>query len=315
MRRSRRVPSRHHHARKALPLTRGLTPGEASRPLAGYMAALPQSVPGTKLAKLQKAYKNLSFLNSPASRHIRILCEYEEPRARFREQDVRDTIVVFGSARVKSPEAAATAVAAAHAGGDSAATKQADHALRLSRYYADTRELARRLTEWSVARSAAQRHFLICTGGGPGIMEAANRGAADVPGGRNVGLGISLPFEEELNPYVTPELGFEFHYFFMRKYWFAYLAKAMVIMPGGFGTFDEMAEVLTLRQTKKITKPLPMVLYGSDYWDEVLNIPAMVRWGTISEKDLDLMHRSDTVDDAFTFLTAALEAAEAEAHK
>lgn len=267
------------------------------------------------MAKLQKAYKNLSFLNSPASRHIRILCEYEEPRARFREQDVRDTIVVFGSARVKPPELAAAALAEAHATGDDLAIARAAQASRLSRYYAETRELARRLTEWSVARSASQRHFLICTGGGPGIMEAANRGAADVPGGRNVGLGISLPFEEELNPYVTPELGFEFHYFFMRKYWFAYLAKAMVIMPGGFGTFDEMAEVLTLRQTRKITKPLPMVLYGSDYWDEVFNIPAMVKWGTISESDLELMHRSDTVDDAFAFLTSALEANEVEGRK
>ena len=267
------------------------------------------------MAKLQKSYKNLPFLNSPAARHIRILCEYEEPRARFRAEEVRDTIVVFGSARIKAPDVAARMVAEAHAAGDAGEVKKADDMLRMSRYYADTRELARRLTEWSMARAKSRRQFLICTGGGPGIMEAANRGAADVPGGRNVGLGISLPFEEELNPYVSPELGFEFHYFFMRKYWFAYLAKAMVIMPGGFGTFDEMAEVLTLRQTKKITKNLPMVLYGSEYWDEVFNIPAMVRWGTISAPDLELMHQSDTVDDAFTFLTTALEATEHEGHK
>jgi uncharacterized protein (TIGR00730 family) len=267
------------------------------------------------LARLQKSYKNLTFLNSPAARHIRILCEYEEPRARFREQSVRDTIVVFGSARVKTPEDAAKMMAEAHASGNAESKARAEHALRLSRYYAETRELSRRLTEWSMARAASQRQFLICTGGGPGIMEAANRGASEVPGGRTVGLGISLPFEEDLNPYVSPELGFEFHYFFMRKYWFAYLAKAMVIMPGGFGTFDEMAEVLTLRQTKKITKSLPMVLYGREYWDDVLDIPAMVRWGTISEADIDLMHRSDTVDDAFRFLTTALEASESEHHK
>ncbi len=267
------------------------------------------------MSKPQKSYKNLGFLNSPAARHVRILCEYEEPRERFYRQGVRDTIVIFGSARVKAREDAATALAEAQRSGDAPSVKRAEQALRLSRYYEDTRELARRLTAWSIGRDPKLRRYLICTGGGPGIMEAANRGAADVPGGRNVGLGISLPFEENVNRWVDPELAFEFHYFFMRKYWFAYLAKAMVIMPGGFGTFDEMAEILTLRQTKKITKPLPMVLYGSEFWDEVLDIEALIRWGTISEGDRELMHRSDTVDDAFDYLTRELDRIEKEHSK
>jgi hypothetical protein len=188
------------------------------------------------------------------------------------------------------------------------ALTQARRAQRISRYYADTRELARRLTEWSLG--IGHRQYAICTGGGPGIMEAGNRGAADVPGGRSVGLGISLPFEENLNRFVSPELGFEFHYFFMRKYWFAYLAKAMVIMPGGFGTMDEMFEVLTLRQTGKIKKRLPMVLFGKSYWNSIINLDSMVEWGTINEKDLLLIHQTDSVDDAFNFLTHELEISE-----
>ncbi|MBM4392321.1 MAG: LOG family protein [Deltaproteobacteria bacterium] len=264
------------------------------------------------MSKPQKAYKNLDFLNSPAARHVRIMCEYEEPRARFHKEGVRDTIVIFGSARVKPREVAAQLLAEAQAGGDAVAIRRAEQGLRLSRYYEDSRELARRLTEWSMSRDRKLRKYLICTGGGPGIMEAANRGAADVAGGRTVGLGISLPFEENVNRWVDPDLAFEFHYFFMRKYWFAYLAKAMVIMPGGYGTLDEMAEILTLRQTKKITKKLPMVLFGSEFWNEVLDIEALIRWGTISEADRELMHHSDSVDDAFDFLTNALETIEKE---
>jgi uncharacterized protein (TIGR00730 family) len=190
-----------------------------------------------------------------------------------------------------------------------AALDRANKLVRLARYYADTRELAARLTKWSLERTGGRR-YLVCSGGGPGIMEASNRGALDVPGGRSVGLGISLPFEEKVNDYVSPELAFQFHYFFMRKYWFAYLAKAMVILPGGFGTFDEFFEILTLRQTGKIKKNLPMVLFGLDYWDSVMNIPKMVEWGTIAERDLELFHRTDSVDDAFEFLTKALEANE-----
>lgn len=277
------------------------------------------------MALTEKAYKNLNFLNSPQARIIRLLCEYEEPQARFLEQKVKDTIVIFGSARIKPGQEAADAVteaeAAVAAASDELARQHAERALaqarraqRISRYYDDTRELAHRLTEWSVSRNqagAGKKPYLICSGGGPGIMQAANRGASEVPGGRSVGLGISLPFEEKVNEYVTPELAFEFHYFFMRKYWFAYLAKAMVIMPGGFGTMDEMFEILTLRQTGKIKKQLPMVLFGKSYWDSVINLDAMVEWGVISEKDLLLMHRTDSVDDAFRFLTTSLEHIEA----
>lgn len=275
------------------------------------------------MAEPEKAYKNLSFLNSPAARHIRILCEYEEPRARFLRHGVRDTIVMFGSARVKPPEIAELELEqarreleAAPEGGHhhdylKRAVVQAERARRLSRYYAAARELAARLTKWGMAREDGRR-FYITSGGGPGIMEAANRGAADVPGGKSVGLGISLPFEEQNNPFVTEELSFEFHYFFMRKYWFAYLAKAMVIFPGGFGTLDEMFEILTLRQTAKIKKPLPMVLFGLDYWEQVINMDTMVDWGTISERDLALVHRTESVDDAYDYLTRSLEAAERE---
>ncbi len=228
------------------------------------------------MSKTEKAYKNLDFLNSPAARTVRILCEYEEPRQRLRDAHVRDTIVVYGSARTKPG----------------------------TRWYEEARELSCRLTEWSMAHEAGR--YVICTGGGPGIMEACNRGASEVDGGRSVGLGISLPFEEKVNQFVPDELAFEFHYFFMRKYWFMYLAKAAVIMPGGFGTLDELFESLTLRQTGKIKKPLPTVMYGTDYWREVLNIEAMVKHGTISEKDLALLHWSDSVDDAFDYLTAEM---------
>ena len=280
------------------------------------MSGRPERAPlGDPLPNTQKAYKDLDFLNSPSARTIRILCEYEEPRERFRRNHLRDTIVIFGSARIKSPEDAAEALAAARAAEDAAAIEKATRAQGLSRYYADTRELARRLTEWSLARPEHHRDMVITTGGGPGIMEAGNRGAADVPGGRSVGLGISLPFEEKVNRWVTPELAFEFHYFFMRKYWFSYLAKAVVVMPGGFGTLDEMCEILTLRQTRRITKPMPMVLFGTDYWDEVINVEAMIRWGTVSEADRLLMHRTNSVDDAFDFLTAHLDSTERESAK
>ncbi len=265
----------------------------------------------------EKAYKNLQFLNSPAARHIRILCEYEEPRQRFKEQRVTDTIVFFGSARARPAAEAAEEVA--HLEREVTRCKdEVRHAelvrsldvarrrAKLGRYYDETRELARRLTQWDLQRKGDRRYY-VSTGGGPGIMEAANRGASDVQGGRSVGLGISLPFEEKVNKYVTPELAFEFHYFFTRKYWFLYLAKAMVLMPGGFGTMDELFESLTLRQTGKIKKPMPTVLYGADYWDDVMDIDAMMRWGTISERDLLLFHRSNTVDDAFDFLVDAIE--------
>ena len=268
------------------------------------------------MSGVEKSYKNQEFLNSTDARAIRILCEYEEPRQRFEKEGVSDTIVMFGSARTLPEATAKEALASTEAALTACiddeqrpdleeAVLQAGRNLRSSRFYEETRELARRLTEWSMSRSG-HPDYLVCTGGGPGIMEAGNRGASDVPGGRSVGLGISLPFEEKVNRFVTPSLGFEFHYFFTRKYWFMYLAKAMIVCPGGFGTLDEFMELLTLIQTKKITKPMPIVLFGSSYWTSIINIEAMVEWGTISRKDLDLFCVIDTVDEAFEYLTARL---------
>jgi uncharacterized protein (TIGR00730 family) len=265
------------------------------------------------MADGDKAYKNPDFLNSPQARLIRINCEYEEPRHRFEREKVEDTIVMFGSARTLPREVAEHRLEQVKkelaAAPDSAELKAelevAINKHRGSRYYEDARVMARRLTQWGMERKG--NDYLICTGGGPGIMEAGNRGASDVDGGRSVGLGISLPFEERLNQYVTSELGFVFHYFFTRKYWFAYLSKAMVVFPGGFGTLDELCEVLTLRQTGKIKKDIPIVLFGKEYWTDVLNVDAMVKWGTISPKDLKLFHFTDDVEDAIQYITSRLE--------
>jgi uncharacterized protein (TIGR00730 family) len=270
----------------------------------------------------EKAYKNLDFLTSPAARTIRMVCEYEEPQRRFHQHGVKDTIVFFGSARAKQPAEARLLVANAEREVGRATSKEETRRLqhivkharrveRLSKYYDAARELARRLTEWDLARTKNVQQYFVSTGGGPGIMEAANRGAADVPNGKSIGLGISLPFESGVNPWVTEGLDFEFHYFFTRKYWFLYLCKAMAIFPGGFGTMDELFEALTLRQTGKIKKPIPTVLFGSDYFNDILNIQAMVDWGTISEKDLILYHVTDSVDDAFSYIVEALVANEA----
>jgi uncharacterized protein (TIGR00730 family) len=251
-----------------------------------------------------KAYENSAFLSSPDARLLRILSEYLEPHARFRDLAVRDTIVVFGSARIVSREVARSQLERARAeGGD---VEHAERALKMAEYYEATRELCRRLTEWSKSLTGQERRFVIASGGGPGIMEAANRGASEARG-VNIGLNISLPFEQEENPWVTRRLAFEFHYFFMRKYWFAYLAKAIIAMPGGFGTLDEFMEIVTLVQTFKIKKRLPIVLFGTKFWSEVLDFEPMVRWGTISPEDLDLFHRTDSVDDAFRFITTELE--------
>jgi len=262
----------------------------------------------------EKAYKNLKFLNSPAARPIRILCEYEETRQRFAQQRIHHTLVFFGSARTRSSDDAkallhsAQHALAAHPESPEvqAQVSMAEKAVKMSRYYDEARQLAERITEWSMGRESG-RQFVITSGGGPGIMEAANRGANDVEGGRSIGLGISLPFEQGVNEYVTDELAFEFHYFFTRKYWFLYLCKALVIFPGGFGTMDELFETLTLVQTGKVRKDLPIVLYGSDYWNKVINIPAMAEFGTISAADIDLIHVSDSVEDAFQHLKARLE--------
>jgi len=251
-----------------------------------------------------KAYKNQAFLNSRSARPLRLLAEYLEPESRLRELQIKDTIVVFGSARIPSREQAEQELTEAkQSGGD---LKRAEQRLHMSRYYEATRELAHRLTDWSKALEGTDRRFVICSGGGPGIMEAANRGASEAKG-ENVGLNISLPFEQSGNPYITRRLSFEFHYFFMRKFWFSYLAKAFVIMPGGFGTLDEWFEIVTLIQTQKTSKSVPIVLFGCEYWDKVLNFEPMVEFGTISAGDLDLVHRTDSVDDAFEYLTSYLE--------
>ena len=253
--------------------------------------------------KPTKAYKNLDFMQSRSGRPMRILSEFLEPEDRFERHNVSDTIVFFGSARIRSKEVAEQALASAKKhGGDIARAQQT---LVMSRYYEDARALSRRLTEWSKALKGRAKRFVICTGGGPGIMEAANRGANDAKG-HNVGLNISLPFEQHENPYISHELTFDFHYFFMRKFWFAYLAKAVVVFPGGYGTMDEFFELLTLVSTQKMGKPMPVVLYGTEYWDEIMNLDAMVKYGTISPSDLELFYRTDSVDDAFEFITEKL---------
>ncbi|HEX9648860.1 MAG TPA: LOG family protein, partial [Alphaproteobacteria bacterium] len=254
-------------------------------------------------SKLSKAYSDPRFIASRDARPVRILAEYLEPLARFEHFHIRDTIVFFGSARALDPVVAAGALERARAErGDVA---RAERALRLSAYYAAARELARRLTEWSKGLTDKDRRFVICTGGGPGIMEAASRGASEAKG-VNIGLTISLPNEEFENPYVTRELAFEFHYFFIRKFWFTYLAKAVVVMPGGFGTLDELFELLTLVQTLKIQKRMPVAMFGAEYWDQVINFDTLVEWGTIDAADSALFHRTDSVDDAFQFITREL---------
>ncbi len=251
-----------------------------------------------------KAYKDERFINSPNARGLRILSEYMEPDTRFDDLDVSDTIVFFGSARTKSRDEAVKQLDAARQHGGDVALAERD--LENSRYYEDARALAHRLTEWSKGLEDEQRRFLVCTGGGPGIMEAANRGASEA-GGDNIGLNISLPFEQHDNPYITRELSFEFHYFFMRKFWFMYLAKAMIVFPGGFGTMDEFFETLTLIQTKKINKVLPIVLYGKAFWGDTLNLGALVKHGTISPGDIDLFKEADSVDEAFDYIVEGLK--------
>ena len=253
--------------------------------------------------KSLKAYNNEDFMNSADARELRILSEYLEPNARLDQYDVSDTIVFFGSARLLPRDIAEKQLAAAKA--DKGDVEVAERQLMMSRYYEDARELANRLTVWSKQLEDTKRRFLICTGGGPGIMEAANRGASEA-GGINVGFNISLPFEQHHNPYITRELNFEFHYFFMRKFWFLYLAKALVVFPGGFGTMDELFETLTLLQTRKTQKDLPIVLYGKDFWDSVLNLDVLVKYGTISQKDLKLFYKTDSVEDAFGHIVGRL---------
>jgi uncharacterized protein (TIGR00730 family) len=211
---------------------------------------------------------------------LRILAEYLQPLQAFQREHVHDTIVFFGSARLREDGP-------------------------LGRYYREARELARLVTEWSLSLRCEARRFIVCTGGGGGIMEAANRGASDA-GGRTIGLNIGLPHEQRPNPYITPGLGFEFHYFFTRKLWFAHLARAMVAFPGGLGTLDELCEILTLAQTKKLARPIPVLLYGQSYWQEVLNFQALVRHGMINAEDLGLFRFVESPEEALAALKAGL---------
>jgi uncharacterized protein (TIGR00730 family) len=255
------------------------------------------------------AYLMPEFLASDEARPIRIMAEYLEPLKRFRQERIRDTVVFFGSARVRSREAAERQIAALERGPApprDGALAAAHRALAWSRYYEDARRLAHELTTWSKALPGPCHRFVVCSGGGPGIMEAANRGAYEA-GGKSVGLNIRLPFEQGANPYISKNLHFEFHYFFMRKFWFAYLAKALVIFPGGFGTLDELFEILTLEQTEKLADRTTIVLYGTEYWDRVLDIRPLVEWGAIGPDDPDLLIRVDTVEQALEALTRGLE--------
>jgi uncharacterized protein (TIGR00730 family) len=222
------------------------------------------------------AYEDLEFLTGDDGRPLRIMAEYLEPLHRFRHAKICDTIVFFGSARL-TPDGP------------------------MGHYYRDARELARLLTRWSASVQSHAQRYVVCSGGGGGIMEAANRGAADA-GGRSIGLNISLPHEQHPNPYLTPELTFEFHYFFMRKLWFAHLARAMVAFPGGFGTLDELTEILTLAQTRKLEHQIPVILYGREYWNEIINFEALARRGMIAAEDLRLFEFADDPTTALQIL-------------
>jgi uncharacterized protein (TIGR00730 family) len=252
------------------------------------------------MVERSKAYESEGFIHSVEARPVRIMAEYAEPLARFHRHSIIDTIVFMGSARFVSAEVAAERVQDAV---DADAVRAAQEGMEHSVYYEAARQLAFRLTNW--AKTASSQRYVVCTGGGPGIMEAANRGAWEA-GGLSIGLTISLPHEEFDNKYMTPDLHFHFHYFFMRKFWFTYLAKAVIMMPGGFGTLDELFEILTLAQTRKMTKRIPICLFGSSYWDEIIDFQALVKHGVISPADLSLFHRCDSIDDAYEHIVQQL---------
>jgi uncharacterized protein (TIGR00730 family) len=237
-----------------------------------------------------------------------VLAEYLEPSRRFKEQRIQDTVVFFGSARINSRDRAERALRTLSSRGVHGAAAEYEAELQRSRkavewarYYEEAREVARMLTTWSVSLGSENHRFVVTSGGGPGIMEAANRGAQEA-GGKTIGLNIRLPYEQDPNRYITEGLHFEFHYFFMRKFWFAYLAAAIIVFPGGFGTCDELFEILTLTQTDKLSKRSAVILYGREYWDQILNLGPMAEWGAIAEKDLALLHYADTPDEAFAHL-------------
>ena len=278
------------------------------------------------------AYRNDDFLNSPDGRLLRIMAEYTEPMARFRRERIQDTVVFFGSARFRALDVAslnleqqgvellantgsqqaapaeeqpARSEELAHGDPTDLKRKRAEAAVEMARYYEDARTLAYQMATWAKGLPGRRHRFVVTSGGGPGIMEAANRGAWEA-GGKTIGLNIVLPFEQVPNRYITPELSFNFHYFFMRKYWFAYLARALIVFPGGFGTLDEMFELLTLDQTGKLAKKITVILYGSDYWKSAINVDFLADKGAIALKDKDLFQFADTPDEAFHLLTAGL---------
>ncbi len=281
-----------------------------------------------RLDRAPLAYENSEFLHAPEGRLFRMMAEYSEPMARFRRQRIEDTVVFFGSARFRALDEASHALQLLENTGSAAAAPEseqpaspdevergeasdvklrlAESAVEMARYYEDARKLAAMLTTWAKTLPGRRHRFVVTSGGGPGIMEAANRGAHDA-GAKSIGLNIKLPREQFPNPYITPALNFEFHYFFMRKYWFAYLAKALVVFPGGFGTIDEMFEILTLAQTDKLAKKIAIVLYGSDYWKSILNFDLLVEKGAVSAADLSLIQYADSPEQAFTLLRQSLE--------
>ena len=295
------------------------------RPAPG--AAIPGNGTPPQLERAPLAYENSNFLNSADGRLIRIVSEYMEPLARFRREQIQDTVVFFGSARFRGREEAdhdlelldktgSTRPAPSHEQpakpteiAEGKATdlqrKRAVAAVHMARYYEDARQLSGMLTNWAREIPSRRHRFVVTSGGGPGIMEAANRGAYEA-GGKTIGMNIRLPFEQHPNPYITPALNFEFHYFFMRKLWFAYLAKALVVFPGGFGTLDEMFEILTLAQTHKLAKKITVVVYGSEYWKKVFNLDVLVDTGAISPKDIELFQFADTPEQAFAMLRKGL---------
>lgn len=262
-------------------------------------------------------HEDPKFLDSTPARPLRILAEYLDPLVQLKKEGIGDTIVMFGSARIYSREIAAARLGRLKAvrtkrltdserAKHRVALRQGKNLLEMSRYYEEARQLSHRITTWAMSLGPRPRRFVICSGGGPGIMEAANRGAYEA-GGKSIGLSIELPHEQFANPYISPELSFNFHYFFMRKLWFAQIAKALIVFPGGFGTMDELWEMMTLQQTGKLAKNNLILIYGRKYWDEVLNFRAMVRWGTINEGEHGLLKFADDVDEAFEFIRSGLE--------
>lgn len=286
---------------------------------------MPRTLPDTPLEQAPLAYENEDFLEGPDARILRILAEYQEPMARFRRERIQDTVVFFGSARFaaldvaenrmellantgsaeKAPEHEQPAASPQAPEATDLQRKRAETAVEMARYYEDARKLAYLLTDWAKALPGRRRRFVVTSGGGPGIMEAANRGAFEA-GGKTIGLNIALPFEQRPNPYITPALNFQFHYFFMRKFWFAYLAKALVVFPGGFGTLDEMFELLTLAQTHKLAKEMTIIIYGSSYWKGVIDLELLAEKGAIAVRDKEIFRFADTPEDAFALLREGL---------